>query len=84
MGDRVPFPDVVNTLAVPADGYAAILAKDPNGAAAQKSLDGFDAAYTQVMANLDSSGTAHRTTHGRRSARPSRAWAGCGCRPAFM
>ena len=43
----------VNTLAVPADGYAAILAKDPNGAAAQKSLDGFDAAYTQVMTNLD-------------------------------
>jgi hypothetical protein len=52
-GYRVPFPDVVNTLAVPADGYAAILANDPNGAAAEQALDGFDAAYTQVMTNLD-------------------------------
>jgi Ferritin-like len=52
-GYKVPFPDVVNTLAVPGDGYAAILAEDPNGAAAQKALSSFDVAYTQVMSNLD-------------------------------
>ncbi len=52
-GDRVPFPDVVNTLAVPADGYEAILAEDPNAAAAEKGLTAFDLAYTKVMSNLD-------------------------------
>jgi hypothetical protein len=30
-GRRVPWPRVVNTLAVPADGYARILELDPNG-----------------------------------------------------
>lgn len=52
-GYRVPFPDVINTLAVPADGYEAILAEDPNGADAEKGLTDFDDAYTGVMSNLD-------------------------------
>lgn len=52
-GYRIPFPDVVNTLAVPSDGYAAILNEDPNGADATKALESFDTAYTQVMTNLD-------------------------------
>ena len=52
-GSPIPFPNVVNTLAVPSDGYAAILARDPNGAAVTKALDSFDVDYTQVMTNLD-------------------------------
>lgn len=52
-GYRIPFPNVVNTLAVPADGYAAILSEDPNGAAAEKALTAFDVAYSEMMSNLD-------------------------------
>jgi hypothetical protein len=52
-GYRVPFPDVVNSLAVPSDGYEALLAEDPNGAAAEKALTAFDTAYTAVMTDLD-------------------------------
>lgn len=52
-GTRITWPVVVNTLAVPSDGYARILASDPNGAAVTKDLDAFDAVYTQIMAELD-------------------------------
>jgi hypothetical protein len=52
-GYRVPFPDVVNSLAIPSDGYEALLSEDPNGAAAEKALTGFDTAYTAVMTDLD-------------------------------
>ncbi|MFG2178208.1 ferritin-like domain-containing protein [Streptomyces abikoensis] len=52
-GEEIPWPVVINTLAVPADGYAAVLAEDPDGPAARKELDAFDAAYTAMMTALD-------------------------------
>lgn len=52
-GDRLPFPDVVNTLAVPADGYAKVLAADPAGADVAKDLGAFDDDYTSLLADLD-------------------------------
>lgn len=52
-GRAVPFPTVVNTLAVPSDGYAKILKLDPNGAAAEVDLKAFDAAYSSILAALD-------------------------------
>jgi hypothetical protein len=51
-GLEIPFPDVVNVLAVPSDGYAKLLAADPNGAAVENSLAAFDDAYTGIMTNL--------------------------------
>jgi hypothetical protein len=52
-GYKIPFPDVVNTLAVPSDGYTAILAEDPNAQAAEGALQAFDAAYSDVLSKLD-------------------------------
>ena len=37
-GYRIPFPNVVNTLAVPKDGYAQLLKHDPNAAEVKKNL----------------------------------------------
>lgn len=52
-GEPIDWPVVINTLAVPADGYEAILALDPNAAEVRKELEGFDDAYTQMMGALD-------------------------------
>jgi len=52
-GAEIDFPEVHNTLAVPADGYAKIIALDPAGADAEKNLAAFDLAYSSVMAALD-------------------------------
>jgi hypothetical protein len=52
-GQPVGWPVVINTLAVPADGYAKILALDPDAAAATKDLTAFDAAYSTTLATLD-------------------------------
>jgi hypothetical protein len=52
-GPVIDWPVVVNTLAVPSDGYAAVLAADPAGADAAKELAVFDAAYTEILADLD-------------------------------
>jgi len=52
-GDRIPWPVVVNTLAVPADGYAAVLALDPHRDDVLRDLLAFDAAYTRMLAALD-------------------------------
>jgi hypothetical protein len=52
-GGVIDWPVVVNTLAVPSDGYAAVLAADPDGADAEKDLVVFDSAYTKVLADLD-------------------------------
>lgn len=52
-GSRITWPVVVNTLAVPSDGYARVLARDPNGVAVTRDLEAFDAVYTQIMAELD-------------------------------
>ena len=57
-GDRVIAPEVINVMAVTADGYEKILQEfnkiDPEGARrAQQALDGLDQAYTEVMTALD-------------------------------
>jgi Ferritin-like len=52
-GRAVPFPAVVNTLAVPPDGYAKILALDPNAAAAETDLKVFDTCYSSILSALD-------------------------------
>ena len=52
-GLPIGWPDVINVLAVPSDGYAAILALDPNAPAVLKDLVAFDSAYTSVLAALD-------------------------------
>lgn len=52
-GQPIGWPVVINTLAVPSDGYVALLAKDPNAAAVQKDLDAFDAAYSSILQALD-------------------------------
>lgn len=52
-GDEIAWPVVINTLAVPADGYAALLARDPDAEPVRRDLDAFDAAYTAMMVALD-------------------------------
>ena len=52
-GLKNPAPEVVNSLVVPSDGYAALLKLDPNGKEVEKGLLAFDAAYTGIMDNLD-------------------------------
>lgn len=52
-GRAIGWPEVVNTLAVPADGYAKILALDPNAAAVTKDLEAFDNAFSSVLTALD-------------------------------
>jgi Ferritin-like len=62
-GLKVPFPAVVNTLSVPADGYARILALDPHRTAVERALSAFDVAYTQIMSELEAvwNGPAERS-----------------------
>jgi hypothetical protein len=52
-GSAIAWPVVVNTLAVPADGYDRILADDPDRAEVSKQLDAFDRAYTSILDKLD-------------------------------
>jgi len=52
-GDEITPPVVINTLAVPADGYATILTGDPQSAMVSQELKSFDAAYTAMMVALD-------------------------------
>jgi len=52
-GQPVGWPVVINTLAVPADGYAKIIALDPNVAAVTKDLTAIDSAYSAVLTALD-------------------------------
>ena len=52
-GLPIGWPVVVNTLAVPADGYAKILALDPNAAAVKNDLVVFDNGFSAVLAALD-------------------------------
>jgi hypothetical protein len=51
-GRTVPFPEVVNTLAVPKDGYAKILALDPDREAVTGDLVAFDEAFSSILAAL--------------------------------
>jgi hypothetical protein len=52
-GGKIGAPVVVNTLAVPADGYAKILALDPGTAAVTRDLEAFDTAFSSILAALD-------------------------------
>lgn len=54
-GHAIPWPEVTNTLMVPADGYAKLLAVDPDRAAVEKDLLLFDQTYTGVLSALDDS-----------------------------
>jgi Ferritin-like len=60
-GRPVPWPRVINTLAVPADGYRRLLALDPNAAAVNTDLEAFDRAYTDILTGLHAvwTGPAH-------------------------
>jgi hypothetical protein len=52
-GRPVTWPKVINTLAVPADGYVRMLALDPNASAVTVDLDAFDTAYSSILTALD-------------------------------
>lgn len=52
-GLPISFPEVINTLSVPKDGYAKILALDPNGAEIKTELEKFDAAFSTMLDTLD-------------------------------
>jgi hypothetical protein len=52
-GRTLLWPKVINTLAVPSDGYAKLLALDPASAAVAKDLTAFDSAYSGILAGLD-------------------------------
>jgi Ferritin-like len=52
-GTTISWPKVINTLCVPKDGYAKILALDPQAKEVAKSLDAFDAAFSEMMLLLD-------------------------------
>lgn len=52
-GAAIPWPRVINTLAVPSDGYRSVLAGDPRRAQVETSLRRFDEAYTRMLAGLD-------------------------------
>ena len=52
-GYPIGWPVIINTLAVPSDGYARLLAADPNGGKIEAQLTKFDRAYTSILENLD-------------------------------
>ncbi|CAA0130412.1 Uncharacterised protein [Mycolicibacterium vanbaalenii] len=52
-GPPIEWPVVINTLAVPRDGYAAVLRLDPDRLAVSTELRAFDAAYTRMLSALD-------------------------------
>jgi hypothetical protein len=52
-GRAIPFPQVVNTLAVPSDGYARILPLDPNETAVTSDLAAFDGVFSSILLALD-------------------------------
>ncbi|MDX2596260.1 MULTISPECIES: ferritin-like domain-containing protein [Streptomyces] len=52
-GAKIGWPEVVNTLAVPSDGYEKLLAEDPDGKEIRESLLVFDQDYTDMMGHLD-------------------------------
>jgi hypothetical protein len=52
-GEPIGWPEVINTLMVPEDGYRAVLDLDPEAADARKDLEAFDAAYTAMMIAMD-------------------------------
>ncbi len=54
-GQPIVWPVVINSLALPRDGYAAILRLDPDRVEVLRDLRAFDQAYTRMLAALDDS-----------------------------
>jgi len=54
-GEPITWPTVINSLAVPRDGYAAIMRLDPDQVDVLSDLRAFDEAYTRMLAALDDS-----------------------------
>lgn len=52
-GNAVGWPEVINTLAVPSDGYEKILKLDANSEAVRKDLAAFDATFSDLLLALD-------------------------------
>jgi hypothetical protein len=52
-GGKIGWPTVVNTLAVPCDGYARLLALDPSAAAVTTDLTAFDNGFSSILSALD-------------------------------
>jgi hypothetical protein len=52
-GAPIPWPKVINSLAVPSDGYDKLLGLDPDGPQVTADLELFDASYRGMMAALD-------------------------------
>ncbi len=52
-GEPLAWPNVINMLAVPDDGYEAILARDPAAEHVRSALDEFDAGYSRMLHALD-------------------------------
>lgn len=52
-GSQIGWPVVVNTLAVPSDGYAKILALDPNRTLVVSDLSKFDTTFSAILSGLD-------------------------------
>jgi hypothetical protein len=52
-GHTIPWPKIINTLAVPSDAYARILAVDPGAGQVEADLRAFDTVYSSLMAELD-------------------------------
>lgn len=52
-GPAIAAPVVVNTLAVPRDGYARILALDPERDTVESDLNAFDSGFSKILSTLD-------------------------------
>lgn len=52
-GEQIQWPRVINTLAVPDDGYALLLRLDPEGPGVRRELLRFDEAYTNMLQALE-------------------------------
>jgi hypothetical protein len=52
-GGKIGWPTVVNTLAVPSDGYAKLLALDPAATTVTGDLTAFDTAFSSILSALD-------------------------------
>lgn len=52
-GPAIAAPVVVNTLAVPRDGYARILALDPERDTVENDLNAFDSGFSKILSTLD-------------------------------
>jgi hypothetical protein len=52
-GLAISWPEVINTLAVPSDGYDKLLALDPNGKTVETNLVAFDNGFSQMLDALE-------------------------------